>query len=117
MKQDDVREDWEKEFDNRFGKKQMYCKCCGNEECDHSTTGCPWYEERNWTINTDGYCNEQISTLSVKSFIRSLLSSHSTSLLQKMEGLRTYKFQEVGGLSNMEYVLKSDCIAMIKKEL
>ena len=62
----------EEEFDKRFSKKIKYCICCGYEECDRSTTGCPWYKDRNWTSKSDDdYSDSQINPEEVKQFFRS----------------------------------------------
>ena len=28
-----------------------HCQCCGNVECDYSTTGCPWYIGKELTLS------------------------------------------------------------------
>ena len=101
MKQDDVREDWEKEFD---------------------------FLTWNWIIFSEPNGDKNYGFNVLKDFIRSLLASHSTSLLQKMEGIRKvskYASWFRKGDDNVKYgnrELKgykkalSDCMAIIKKE-
>ena len=38
-----IIEEEKKEFEARFCNERI-CKCCLNKECNHSTTGCPWYQ-------------------------------------------------------------------------
>ena len=78
MKQDDVREDWEKEYESIF-------------------------------FPATGYTSADVPQLleTVRSYIRSLLASHSTSLLQKMEGLR----KVCSAIENDESAEGCDCLA------
>ncbi len=84
MKQDDVREDWETKFDKEIGMIEGYKLCIT-------------YEDQ----------RDQDVEYQVKEFIRSLLASHSTSLLQKMESLR----KVCSGIENDELPEGCDCLA------
>lgn len=57
------------EFDEKFVKTRM-CKCCLKEKCEHSTTGCPWYED-NMVFSESG--DQQLLPKQIKSFITNLL--------------------------------------------
>lgn len=70
---------WEEQFDEKFCNIKI-CKCCGLRECDHSTTGCPWYED---DLFIDDWGYKVLTKERVKAFIRETIAKEKKALLEQ----------------------------------